>query len=63
MTDLQIQQISESKGWRMIPNDNYAFDGYTIQRRKKFIGITYWFDEYLCKDRESALKTLKRKIL
>ncbi len=30
---------------------------------KKFIGITYWSDEYLCKDRESALKTLKRKIL
>lgn len=58
----QVQLLAMAKGWRMIPNDEYAFDGYTIQLKKHFIGIPYWSDEYLCKDRQSAIKTLRKKI-
>ena len=63
LTDTQVQELAELKGWRMIPDDEYAFDGYAIQRKKSFLGIEYWKNEYLCKDKESAIKSLKKRAL
>lgn len=63
LTDQQIRDIAESRGWRMIPDDEYAFGGYAVQNRRNFLEYIWWSDEYLCKNKEAAIETLKKLIL
>lgn len=60
MSEQELIDFAECRGWRAIPDDDYAFEGYAIQKKKRIFGIEYWVDEYLCKDKASAINTLRR---